>query len=112
MALPERVVAEVKRLFITLGAQRNAGRMTFPRRSIHTEISPLRFASVEMTKGRAALPERVVAEVKRLFITLGAQRNSGRDDKGRGVAQVGAVAGGKKQRVPPLRKLNWTSLNG
>jgi phosphoglycolate phosphatase len=29
---------------------------TFPRKSIHTEISPLRCASVEMTKGRAALP--------------------------------------------------------
>jgi hypothetical protein len=35
---------------------------TFPRKSLHTEISPLRYASVEMTKGRAALPERVVAE--------------------------------------------------
>jgi hypothetical protein len=38
------------------------GRKTFPRESIHTEISPLRFASVEMTKGRAALPERELAE--------------------------------------------------
>ena len=44
---------------------------TFPRGSIHTEISPLRFASVEMTKGRVALPERVVAEEKRFFIALG-----------------------------------------
>jgi hypothetical protein len=35
-----------------------------PRRSIHTEISPRRYASVEMTKGRTALPERVVAEWK------------------------------------------------
>ena len=31
------------------------------RKSINTEISPLRFASVEMTKGRGALPGRVVA---------------------------------------------------
>jgi hypothetical protein len=37
---------------------------TFPRKSIHTEISPLRFASVEMTKERGALPEREVAEQK------------------------------------------------
>jgi hypothetical protein len=28
----------------------------FPRKSIHTEISPLRCAPVEMTKGRGALP--------------------------------------------------------
>jgi hypothetical protein len=33
---------------------------TFPGKSIHTEISPLRCASVEMTKGRAALPGRIV----------------------------------------------------
>jgi hypothetical protein len=33
-----------------------SGRKTFPRRSINTEISPLRCASVEMTKGRADLP--------------------------------------------------------
>jgi hypothetical protein len=30
-------------------------RKTFPRRGINTEISPLRCASVEMTKGRGAL---------------------------------------------------------
>jgi hypothetical protein len=33
---------------------------TFPRMSIHTEISPLRYASVDMTKGRTVLPRRVV----------------------------------------------------
>jgi len=33
---------------------------TFPRKSIHTEISQLRCASVEMTKGRAAFRGRVV----------------------------------------------------
>jgi hypothetical protein len=33
-----------------------SGRKTFPRGSINTEISPLRCASVEMTKGTAALP--------------------------------------------------------
>jgi hypothetical protein len=37
-------------------------RKTFPRRAIHTEISPLRCAPVEMTKGRAALAEREVPE--------------------------------------------------
>jgi hypothetical protein len=44
---------------------------TFPRQSIHTEISPLRCAPVEMTKGRGAFPGRVFAEQKLLFITLG-----------------------------------------
>jgi hypothetical protein len=45
-------------------ARPSAARKTFPRKNIHTEISPLRFASVEMTKGRAVLPESVVAEQK------------------------------------------------
>jgi hypothetical protein len=31
-------------------------RQTFPRKTIHTEISPLRFAPVEMTKERAVFP--------------------------------------------------------
>jgi hypothetical protein len=31
-------------------------RSVFPREGLHTEISPLRYASVEMTKGRAVLP--------------------------------------------------------
>jgi hypothetical protein len=41
-----------------------SARKTFSRRSIHTEISPLRYASVEMTKGRTVLPGRVVAEIQ------------------------------------------------
>jgi hypothetical protein len=36
------------------GAEVGFSAKTFPRRSIHTEISPLRFASVEMTKGSVA----------------------------------------------------------
>jgi hypothetical protein len=73
---------------------------TFPRKSIHTDISPLRFSSVEMTKGRVVMvrsrglgvvkpqsstplrsgrddkgelvfPGRVVAEQEQFFITLG-----------------------------------------
>jgi hypothetical protein len=35
------------------------------------QISPLRCAPVEMTKGRAALPETVVAEQDPFFIALG-----------------------------------------
>ena len=38
---------------------------TFPIKIIHTEISPLRFASVEMTKGGGALPQREVTEQNR-----------------------------------------------
>jgi hypothetical protein len=48
------------------------------------QISPLRCASVEMTKGRAALPGRVVAEQTPFFIALGgpkAHDSFGRDDK-------------------------------
>ena len=40
---------------------------TLPRKSIHTEISPLRSASVEMTKGRAVHPGGVVAQQKTVF---------------------------------------------
>jgi hypothetical protein len=32
---------------------------TSPRESIHTEISPLRFAPVEMTKGRGGAPMEI-----------------------------------------------------
>src|SRR5580698_9813244 len=49
------------------------------------QISPLRCAPVEMTKGRAALPLSVVAEQDPFFIALGgpkAHDSSGRDDKG------------------------------
>ena len=51
------------------------------------QISPLRCAPVEMTKGRAALPLSVVAEQDPFFIALGgpkAHDSSGRDDKGGG----------------------------
>jgi hypothetical protein len=41
------------------------------RKSIHTEISQLRCAPVEMTKGRAVLPGTVVDGQKLFFITLG-----------------------------------------
>ena len=64
------------------------------------QISPLRCASVEMTKGRAALPATVVAEQDRFFIALTSPAQgrtadtadlstplrSGRDDKGEGGA--------------------------
>jgi hypothetical protein len=33
-----------------------------PGKSIHTEISPLRYAPVEMTNGRTTLPWRVIAK--------------------------------------------------
>src|ERR1700727_1810086 len=48
------------------------------------QISPLRCAPVEMTKGRAALPLSVVAEQKVFLITLGGPKAhdfSGRDGK-------------------------------
>jgi hypothetical protein len=69
------------------------------------QISPLRCAPVEMTKGRAALPQTVVAEQDPFFIALGGPKahdssvekhsqgrtadlsttlRSGRDDKGKG----------------------------
>jgi hypothetical protein len=41
------------------------GRKTFPGRGINTEISPLRYASVEMTKERAALPWRAASDRRR-----------------------------------------------
>jgi hypothetical protein len=48
------------------------------------QISPLRCTSVEMTKGRAALPATAVAG-KVFFITLGGPTAfSGRDDKREG----------------------------
>src|ERR1700721_3112692 len=89
---------------------RMSSRKTFSRKSIHTEISPLRCAPVEMTKGRAALPGTVVAEqespkreiaepqapptrctpVEKRFqertADLSTTLRSGRDDKGEGGA--------------------------
>src|ERR1700679_3702084 len=66
------------------------------------QISPLRCAPVEMTKGRAALPLSVVAEQDPFFIALTSPAQgrtadtadlsttlrSGRDDKGEGGASV------------------------
>jgi hypothetical protein len=49
------------------------------------QISPLRCAPVEMTKGRVVPPWTVVAEQEPFFITLGgpkAHDSSGQDDKG------------------------------
>ena len=90
-ALPATVVAEQDPSFITLGgplAHDFSGRKTLPRGGPLTpQISPLRCAPVEMTKGRAALPATVVAEQDPFFITLGgplAHDFSGRDDKGEG----------------------------
>jgi hypothetical protein len=40
----------------------------FQERTAEPRISPLRYAPVEMTKGRAALPWRVVAKQKPIFI--------------------------------------------
>jgi hypothetical protein len=40
------------------------GPKTSPRQSIHIEISPLRCAPVEMTKGRGVLPGRLVDKWK------------------------------------------------
>src|SRR5271156_6553841 len=44
------------------------------RYSAKTQVPPLRFAPVGMTRGRAALPGRVVAGQELFFITLGAPR--------------------------------------
>jgi hypothetical protein len=57
----------------------------FQEKTAEPQISPLRFASVEMTKGRVALPGRVVAELK----FLGPLCPCGRDDHpGRSVAGI------------------------
>jgi hypothetical protein len=37
------------------GNPRTLGRKTFPGRGVNTEISPLRFAPVEMTKGKGTV---------------------------------------------------------
>jgi hypothetical protein len=69
----------------------------FLRESIHTEISPLRCAPVEMTKGRAALPARLLAEQEPFFITLGGLK--ARDFSVEKHFQGGAT----EPQVPPLR---------
>jgi hypothetical protein len=81
-----------KTFFITLGgpqAHDSSGRKTSPGRGVNTEISPLRFASVEMTKVRATLPWESGLGQKTFFITLGGPQvhdSSGRKTSpGRGV---------------------------
>src|SRR6202020_643411 len=73
--LPATVVAVQEPFFIALGglkAHDSSGRKTLPRKGPLTpQISPLRCAPVEMTKGRAALPATVVAEQDPFFIALG-----------------------------------------
>ena len=90
-ALPATVVAEQDPFFTALGgpkAHDSSGRKTFPRKGPLTpQISPLRWAPVEMTKGRAALPATVVAEQDPFFIALGgpkAHDSSGRKTFPRG----------------------------
>src|ERR1700734_1001825 len=70
-ALPLSVVAEQDPFFIALGgpkAHDSSGRddkgesWRFQENPLTPQISPLRCAPVEMTKGRAALPLSVVAE--------------------------------------------------
>jgi hypothetical protein len=53
------------------------GRVYLPLKNtaFHGALSPLRFASVEMTKGRVAPPERVVCEQKPFLITWVALRS-------------------------------------
>jgi hypothetical protein len=46
-------------------------RKTFPGRGVNTEISPLRCASVEMTKGRGALPWESGRGQREFFLPLG-----------------------------------------
>src|ERR1700735_3438636 len=84
-ALPFRVGGEQDPFFIALGGPKthdSSGRKTLPRKGPLTpQISPLRCAPVEMTKGRAALPATVVAEQDPFFIALGGpkpQDSSGR----------------------------------
>jgi hypothetical protein len=43
----------------------------FQERTAEPQISPLRCAPVEMTKGRAVLPGRAVAEIAKVFHHLG-----------------------------------------
>ena len=61
-----------------------SGRKTSPGRGVNTEISPLRFASVEMTKGKGNGSIESSCWTEAFFITLGGPEthdSSGRDDK-------------------------------
>jgi hypothetical protein len=70
--------------FADLSTALRSGEKHSQERDAGPQISPLRCAPVEMTKGRAALPLSVVAEQKLFFITLGGPKAhdfSGRDDE-------------------------------
>ena len=72
--LPSTVVAEQEPFFITLGGPKghdSSVEKHFQEGTAEPQISPLRCASVEMTKGRAVLPSTVVAGQEPFFITLG-----------------------------------------
>jgi len=71
---PSTVVTEQEPFFITLGgpkAHDSSVEKHFQERAAEPQISPLRYASVEMTKGRAVPPSTVVTEQEPFFITLG-----------------------------------------
>ena len=115
--LPSTVVAEQEPFFITLGgpkAHDSSVEKHFQGGTAEPQIPPLRYASVGMTKGRAELPGRVVAEQEPFFIFLGGPKGPmttpaekhfqdsapartvdpstslrfGRDDKGEGGASI------------------------
>jgi hypothetical protein len=71
---PSTVVAEQEPFFITLGgpkAHDSSVEKHSQERGAEPQISPLRCASVEMTKGRAVLRGRVAAEQEPFFIASG-----------------------------------------
>src|SRR5580698_3182861 len=82
------------------------------------QITPLRCAPVEMTKGRAALPATVVAEQDRFFIALTSPAQgrtpdtadlstplrSGRDDKG----ECGASSNSRCGTKPVFHRLDFS----
>jgi hypothetical protein len=109
--LPGKLVAEQEPGFIAWVGRRPMTPLSknISRKGPLTQISPLRCAPVEMTKGRAVLPAKLVAKQEPGFITLGGPKardssvekhfqerpanadlsttlRSGRDDKGEGGA--------------------------
>ena len=103
-ALPTTVVAEQDLFFIAWGgpkAHDSSGRKTFPSEGPLTpQISPLRCAPVEMTKGSAALPATAVAEQDPLFIALGGSAtHDSSGQKGRAALPGTVVA----EQEPPKR---------
>jgi hypothetical protein len=99
-ALPGRVVAEQEPFFITLGGPKDHDSSVEKHFQVGTaepQISPLRCASVEMTKGRGTLPGRVVAEQEPFFITLGGPKDH--DSSVEKHFQVGTA----EPQISPLR---------